>query len=260
MLIVQRQRQLLTLLQQRQAASLDELAAALGVSASTVRRDLDALEVKGLAKRTHGGAVYRGEPDAATVQPAPTIALATRMTQNVAAKIAIGRAAAALVEPGMTVLLDGGSTVIVAARFITARPIQVVTTSLTLAQHFKDDDDVELILAGGSLYPRTEVFTGSLTSAALEKLNADLLLTSMAGVYEDEVYNINLAMARIERVMMQQATSRVLLMDASKFGRRSLARVAGVEEFEAILTDDAVPQADQDRLGDRLQICANGPQ
>ena len=253
MLIIQRQDRLLELLRQRGSAQLDELAEAVGVSASTVRRDLEAIEQRGLIERTHGGAVYTGEP--ADTPRSPSVALAARMNENVVAKQAIGAVAAALVQPNMTVMLDGGSTVVYAARQITARPIRVVTNSLTIAELFKDDDDAELLLTGGTLYPRTEVTTGAIATGTLAELHADLLLTSMAGLDEQSVYNINLAMARVEQVMMQQASHTVLLMDASKFGRRSLTRVAAAAEFDRILTDGAVANGWIDHFGDRLVVC-----
>jgi DeoR/GlpR family transcriptional regulator of sugar metabolism len=267
MLIVERQDRLVELLRDRGAGELDELAEAVGVSASTVRRDLEALEQRGLVRRTHGGAVLVNQgtdadplpakPQAAAGSSAPGEALAARMTERVEAKRAIGAVAAAMVQPQMTVLLDGGSTVVYAATQIVARPIQVVTNSLTIAQHFKDDDQVELLLLGGELYPRTEVTLGPIAAGTLAELHADLLLVSLAGIWGDAAFNINLDMARLERLMMQQAARSVLLMDQSKFGRKSLVRVCGLDEVDAVVTDTPPPAEYAATLGERLTVVSD---
>src|SRR5947199_7491931 len=100
-------------------ATLDELVKALAVSESTVRRDLEALDLGGHLKRTHGGAVYAGE-----VRALP--AFEDRAATATAEKQAIGRTAAALLDDGDTVLLDGGTTTLEVARALLGRPMQVV--------------------------------------------------------------------------------------------------------------------------------------
>ena len=258
MLIIERQQKIVDILRDRKAAQLEELAQALDVSASTVRRDLESLELRGLVERTHGGAVYKGEP--AKPQPisayggTPGEALAERMSDHVDQKQAIGRYAASLIQPQMTLFLDGGSTVIYAARLIAARPIQIVTNSLSIANLFADDEQVELLLIGGSLYPRTGVMVGPLATGCLADLHADLLLFSLAGIYGDEAFNQNMAMAQVEQAMLRQAARSVLLMDSGKFGRKSLARVCGVAEVDQIVTDSNVPQQYRDQLGERLVV------
>ncbi len=260
MLIVERHNRILATLRQNQTAQLEDLARELDVSVSTVRRDLEALELRGLLERTHGGAIFRPETNGtsgATVAGLGGtlgVALTARMNAQVEQKQAIGRAAAAMVEPHMTVLLDGGSTVVYAARQITARPIQIVTNSLAIANHFADQDDVELLIIGGNLYPRTGVTLGAIATGCLADLHADLLLFSLAGIYGQEAYNINLTMAQVEQVMMQQAARSVMLMDSAKFGRKSLVRVCGLAEVQHIITDVGVPDDYRDQLGQRLII------
>ena len=251
MLIVERQQRILELVRGRKTVQLDELARELDVSSSTVRRDLEALEERGIVDRTRAGAIYR---DPVSGDRSASVALATRMAEHIAEKRAIGAAAAALVQPQMTVLLDGGSTVVQAAHFIEARPIQIVTNSISIAHHFKDDDQVEILLAGGSLYPRTEVTVGPITTGTLAELHADLLLFSLAGIYDDAAFNMNLQMARVEQVMMQQATESVMLMDSSKFGRKSLARVCGLDEVDRIITDSGVDDQWRERLEKTLVV------
>lgn len=265
MLIVERQQRVLDILQAQQAAQLDDLAQRLGVSASTIRRDLDALERKGLVERTHGGAVYRGDKADSAAAPAAAsngnggatqgnIVLAERMKEHVAAKRAIGIYAAAQIQPHMTLLLDGGSTVIYAAQQIRARPLQVVTSSLSIANLFADDDQVELLLIGGNLYPRTGVMVGPIATGCLADLYADLALFSLAGIYDDAAFNINLPMVQVEQAMMRQATRSLMLMDSTKFGRKSLVRVCGLSEVDQIVTDAGVSDAWRQQLGERLVV------
>lgn len=251
MLIVERQSRLLEIIKRRQVAELAELCTELDVSISTVRRDLEALEARGVVQRTHGGVIYRGET---LDKPGPVNALASRMNESIQAKEAIARYAASLVQPQMTVFMDAGSTVIYAARAITVRPIQVVTTSLSIANHYADDERVELTLTGGNLYPRTGAMVGTLARQCLSELHADLCLFSVAAIDEHAAYNINLEMARVEQMMMQRANRNVMLMDATKFGRKSLVKVCGVDEVDVTVTDASIGKAWVDRLGDRLVV------
>lgn len=255
MLIVERQQRVLELLKQRGSAQLEDIARELDVSTSTVRRDLTLLESRGLVDRTHGGAVYRGDTNVERVPVInPHAPLADRMNEHVAEKQAIARAAANLVKPHMTVLLDGGSTVIFAAREIKARPIQVVTNSLAIANLFADDDQVEILLIGGNLYPRIGVLVGPVATGCLADLHADLLLFSLAGIFDEAAFNINMTMAEVEQVMLQQAARSVMLMDSSKFGRKSLVRVCSLNEVNQIITDDGVNDEWRSRLGSQLHV------
>lgn len=253
MLIVERHQKILELLKQRLTVQLEDLARELNVSTSTVRRDLEVLEEQGYAKRTHGGAIYIGG-EAQSPHGISGQTLTERMDEAIAAKMAIGALAASLVKPQMTVLMDGGSTVIYAARQITARPLQVVTDSLAIATLFHDDDQVETLLIGGSLYPRTGITIGPIATGTLAELHADLLLFSLYGILGDSVYNVNIGMAEVEQAMLRQATRCALLMDSSKFGRKSLARVCGIDELDHIITDSNIDPQWKDQLGNKLVI------
>ena len=253
MLIINRQQRLIELLRDQKTAELEDLARQLEVSGSTIRRDLEALEKQGVVARTHGGAIYRGE-EAVRKSEGTETALTARMGEKVEAKQAIARYAASLVQPNMTLLLDGGSTVIYACHLIVVRPLQVVTNSLAVAGHFADDKQVEVTLVGGRLYPRTGVMIGPIATGCLADLHADLCLFSAAAVHEDAAYNINLDMARVEQVMIQQAARSILLMDSSKFGRMSLVRICSLGEVDRIVTDEAIDPSWTERLGERLVI------
>ena len=247
MLIVERQKRLLDIIKEQKTVQLETLAEALAVSSSTVRRDVEVLEQQGLVERTHGGVIFRPRNTS-------SLALEERLREQVEAKRAIGAVAAKLVEPGMTVYLDGGSTIQYCISQIDARPLQVVTNSLTVANHFAPDDRVELLVLGGSHYPRTGVLVGPVTTQALGGLHADLLLFSCAGLFENEVFNSNLVMTEVERLAIKQAARKICLIDSTKFGRKSLARICGVEELDLLITDAGVSERWVRELGGRLQV------
>ena len=163
MLAETRRHRLLDLITRQGYATLDELVKVLGVSESTIRRDLEALDLSGSIKRTHGGAVYTGE-----VRSMP--AFDERTGTAAAEKRAIGQAAAALVEDGDTVLLDGGTTTLEVARALVGRQVQVVTNSLPIAQLLASSPQTDLILIGGYVYPRTGVALGPLAIATMRTI------------------------------------------------------------------------------------------
>ena len=184
MLVETRRRHLLELISRQGFATLDELTKRLGVSESTVRRDLEALDVAGSVKRTHGGAVYSGE-----LRSMP--AFDDRTQTAVAEKKAIGRATAALVEDGDTVLLDGGTTTLEVARALLGRQVQVVTNSLPIAQLLASSQSTDLILIGGYVYPRTGVAMGPLAIATMQGIRVRKAILGAGGIVADGIYNSN---------------------------------------------------------------------
>src|SRR5437868_5421254 len=160
MLMAERQSRLQELLARRGMANLDAIASELSVSQSTVRRDVEALEKRGLVTRTHGGALWVGEPTTAGGRP---YAFDQRMGYQLDAKRQIARAAKSLITPGQTILLDGGTTTFYLAQELPGQPLQIVTNSLPIANLFLSDEQVELILTGGLVYPRYGVLLGPMS-------------------------------------------------------------------------------------------------
>src|SRR5688500_5771398 len=176
MLIPQRQSRLSDLLARRGMSDLDSLAAALKVSLSTVRRDVEVLESQGLVKRTHGGAIWVGDRNST----ARADAFDQRMAVRADVKARIARAAKQLVNDGETILIDGGTTTFHFAQELTGRNLQIVTNSLPIAQLFADDERVELLLTGGLDYPRYGVLLGRQTEQTLATIHARTVLRSSA--------------------------------------------------------------------------------
>src|ERR1700677_4072298 len=143
MLIEERQSRLADLLARQGMSDLDSLSELLNVSQSTIRRDVEGLVQKGLVRRTHGGVIWVGDRTNTTVRP---YAFDQRLSDHVESKRKIAKAAAGLVEPGQTILIDGGTTAYYLAEALVGASLQLVTNSLPIAELFLNDDKVELIL------------------------------------------------------------------------------------------------------------------
>ena len=202
----------------------------LGVSESTIRRDLEALDLAGSIKRTHGGAVYTGE-----VRSMP--AFDERTGTAAAEKRAIGLAAAALLEDGDTVLLDGGTTTLEVARALVGRRVQVVTNSLPIAQLLASSQQTDLILIGGYVYPRTGVALGPLAIATMQSIRVRTAILGAGGIVAEGIYNSNSLLVETERQMMSCGQEIMIVADHTKFGRLALARLCGLEEVDQVVVD-----------------------
>jgi DeoR family transcriptional regulator, fructose operon transcriptional repressor len=232
MLAETRRRLLLDLIARQGFASLDELVKTLGVSESTVRRDLETLDLAGSVKRTHGGAVGSGE-----VRAMPP--LEDRVASATAEKQAIGRATSDLVEDGDSVLLDGGTTTLEVARVLAARSIslQVVTNSLPIAQLVTSSKSIDLILIGGYVYPRTGVALGPFAIATMQGIRVNKAILGAGGIMAEGIYNSNLLLVETERQMMLCAQEVIIVADHTKFGRLALSRLCGLDEIRRVVTD-----------------------
>ena len=234
-----RRRRLRELISRRGYATLEELIRELNVSESTVRRDLEALDLSGAVKRTHGGAIYSGESRGPALPP-----FDERTHTAMAEKRAIGEATAALIEDGDTVLLDGGTTTLEVARALLAREIhvQVVTNSLPIAQLVAAGAGVDLILIGGYVYPRTGVALGPLAIAMMQGIRVQKVVMGAGGIVADGVYNSNLLLVETERRMMACGQEVVIAADHTKFGRPALARLCGLDEVTRVVCDAQTPE------------------
>jgi len=251
----ERRGRLLDLIRVRGFAALEELVRELGVSESTVRRDLDALEEQGAAKRTHGGVLYAGGM--------PRLAeFDERQPANWAAKRAIASRAAEVIGDGETVLLDGGTTTYEVARLLVGRSLQVVTNSLPVANLFASESRSDLVLLGGYVSPRTGVCLGPYANELLGRLHVTTTVLSAAGIADEGLFNAHLLLAETEQAMLRAASRVIVVADSSKFGKKSLTLVAPLAEIDAFVSDDGLAEDWRTRIsaaGSELIIAAIPP-
>jgi DeoR family transcriptional regulator, fructose operon transcriptional repressor len=231
MLLDQRRQEILNVVEEEGFVSLQLLTERAGVSESTVRRDLEYLEKIGQIRRTRGGAAYVGES---------LTTLDERSTHALAEKQAVGRAAADLVPPGETVLLDGGTTTLEVARHLGNRSLQVVTNSLPVAMLLSNQSQIELITIGGYVYPKTGVALGPLAMAALAQVHVRKLFMSVGGITERGLYNSNTLLAETERSMLSAAEEVIVVTDSSKLGHSALAHLCPLDRVHRMVVDSGI--------------------
>lgn len=233
MLAEERRSRLLELVRTSGFAALPDLADALAVSESTVRRDLDFLEEAGTAKRTHGGVFYTGSspklPHFDERQPAQWDK-----------KKAIAARAAQLVQDGDTLLLDGGTTTYEMARLLVGRHLQIVTNSLPVANLFAAGATTDLILVGGYVYPRTGVSLGPYANQMLASLNVRRTVLSVAGINDRGFFNSNLLLVETERAMLNASEEVIVVADSTKFGHQSLAHLCSLDRVDYLVVDHEI--------------------
>lgn len=246
MLIPARQSRIKELLAERGMGDHEWLAAELKVSPSTIRRDLEMLEQAGLVQRTHGGVIWVGDKD----KPPGTrpYAFDQRMGYQIDAKRKIAKVAANLVQAGDTVLVDGGTTTYYLADELADRPMQLVTNSLPISNLFINNDQVELILTGGLLYPRYGVLLGPMAESLIGSIHTKTLFMSVAGIHQGMMYNQNMLLVQAERKMMQQAQQTVLLVDSTKFGQQALCQLCEMSEIDIVVTDSDLSVEDREKI------------
>ncbi len=213
-------------------ADLHTLASRFSISLSTVRRALDELEAKGVLRRHHGGASL-----VETDELSREYDFIARDERQSAEKFAIAQAVAGLVQPGMTVILDGGTSTYAVARLLVAKRLQVVTNSLPIAGLFSEIGSLETIVTGGSIYNRLGVLVGPFCEQAFSQIHADIAILGGAGITEAGVWNHNALIVAAQRRMIAAAERTVFVLDRSKFGRKALSLTTGFDKGHTIATD-----------------------
>jgi DeoR/GlpR family transcriptional regulator of sugar metabolism len=230
----ERQHRIGEYLQEVEFASLEEIARQVEASTSTVRRDLTALEASGLVRRTHGGArIVTPKTD--------EFAFSARDTHQLAEKEAIGRACAALIQPNQSVIIDAGTTVYHVARYLESKSPQIITNSLPVANLFASANRVEVVVSGGVIYPRLGVLVGPLAVEAFAKIHVDVAIMSAGGISLEGITNSHGLLIDIQRAMINAAQKVVFCFDHTKFGRKSVLPLCGLDCVDQVVTDHAAP-------------------
>lgn len=241
-----RHARILSELQELERIETAAFAQVLGVSEMTLRRDLDELAAEGALVRTHGGA-QRG-PRRSMEPP-----FRLRAQEASESKLAITRAAAALVGDGESVGLDVGTTgITVVEHWATRTDLTLVTSNLRTAWAASEVLDLtrsRLIVVGGVVRADELSMAGTTALATLDALRVDTAIVSVAGLHHGTgATDYNLDDAAVKKKITDGATRVIALADGRKIGAQTFARICPTNVIDVLITDSDADAAELHRL------------
>ncbi|MFJ5222110.1 DeoR/GlpR family DNA-binding transcription regulator [Streptomyces sp. NPDC088400] len=230
MLAAERRDHLIGLLARAGKIVAKDVAAELGISEDSVRRDLRDLAAEGLCQRVYGGAL--------PVSPA-VADYAARHSVAPDGKQKVAAVAAALVRPGGALILDGGTTALAVARALPQDlACTVITHSPTIAAALLDHTRAELFLLGGRVFKHSAVTCGVAAVEAAQNVSADLCLLGVTGVHPEAGLTTGDAEeAAMKRILSARAADTYILASSEKIGTASRFRVLPWEKVSGLITD-----------------------
>lgn len=227
----ERERRILEILLAEKRADVSELARRLGVSQVTVRKDLDALEARGVILREHGYACLRSPDD-----------MNGRLAYHYEEKLKIARAAARLVSSGETVMIESGSCCALLAEELARKSASIITNSAFIAARVRALPGARVILLGGAYQNDSEVTVGPLLAECARNFLVDRLFIGTDGYSPREGFtNADHMRAQAVRDMALQASGVVVLTESEKFSRRGVVPLRLEARIRAVITDAGIP-------------------
>ena len=243
MFAVERRSRIISLLNEKESVSVQEAARMFNVSEETIRRDLDYLEERNMLTRTHGGAVL-------PVGSKPEISYELRSRINITGKDRIGRAAAAFVGEGDTIILDASTSAFFVAKHIkNKRNVTVITNAENVITELCAAEGIELISTGGVLRRKSMSYVGSAAETSLAAYHANKLFFSCMGfTFESGLTDSNGQESDMKKIMIERCQKIFFLCDHTKFGRVGYAATAKPEDIDTLITDEEPGPATGEKL------------
>ncbi len=217
--------------------TVNELAAMFGVSAMTVRRDLETIADKGLIERTHGGAVLSRDHNLLQ-EP-----IEMRLAENAEEKKAIGRAAAQLIKPGDKVYITGGTTTYWVAKALVNRAgLTIITNSLPIANVLCGCKELDVIIVGGVLRHTDYAIVGRFAESMVMDMRMDKVIVGTGGVHPQYGVTNEYSLERmIGGTNLSLSENIIVLADHTKIGRVATSRTADVSQIRTLVTSRLAP-------------------
>ena len=230
----ERQQRILVILKEMSSIRVSELAEKFDVSESTIRRDLQDMQEKGMLTRTHGGAVGT---DRTSFEPS----FKEKEAEKHDEKSNIGIIASQMVEDGDTIILDAGTTTLEIAKHLTEKNITVITNSIDVANEFSNRENVELIVTGGSLRLNTRAMVGHVAEDMLKNFRVDKAFIGTNGIsIEEGITTPNFMEAQTKRAMISVANKVIVVADSSKFNKVCFSVICPIRSVSTILSSDDI--------------------
>ncbi|MGL4344734.1 MAG: DeoR/GlpR family DNA-binding transcription regulator [Cellulosilyticaceae bacterium] len=249
MLALERRHRMIEIIQKEKSVKVLELSKQFEVTEETIRRDLDKLEKQGIVEKTYGGAILVGQGDERKVDR-EDLPFDHRVRQNTSGKERIGRAIAAMLEEGETIILDSSTTCLEVAKHLALfEKLTVITNGISALAVLSGYEKLNIVSTGGTLRKKSLSLIGPTAKTNINSYYADKAIISCKAV--DQIRGImdsNELEAEIKQAFATVAKQVVLAVDSEKLGKGALHKVLDLENIYAIVTDAPVGQQWEDVL------------
>jgi len=243
---VSRRKDILNLLSEKGEVLVAELSQMFNVSEVTIRNDLDQLEQKNTLIRARGGAL-KFETSVAIDQR-----LADKSKINLKEKAKIGKKAAQMVKESDTIIIDSGSTTAELVRNLPdLQDLTVITNAINIANLLGNSNNINMIMPGGYLRKNSLSLVGPLAEKSLRNFNVDKVFLGVDGFdTKHGIFTPNVEESRLNEIMIEISKEVIVLVDSSKFKKRSLAFICTIDKINKVITDSNISEEDKRRLLD----------
>ena len=250
MMISERHRQIIEELKKNPDVSVRELSQKLFVSEPTIRRDFTELHQKGIITKVYGGAMLNTE---AAYRETPFF---LRETEQSITKSEMGKRAAALVQDGDVVMLDGSTSAYHAVAYLSRFKNLTVITSGAKTALAAAEANLRTFCTGGQMIIHSYSYVGKQAEDFVRSVNADVLFFSCHGLdLQGRMSDNAIEEANLRQVMFEHSKRKVLLCDSSKIGKTCFYNMGNVADIDEIISDKELPSAIIERLGTGLKPC-----
>ena len=243
MVVDDRRKRILELINKNGSVRVTELSSLLNISEVTIRTDLADMESKGLLTRVHGGAV-------SSYKPYYSMNLNQRMSTNQEQKEIIAKKIADMIEDNDTIMLNSGTTTLLVFRAIPENlNLNIVTNSISIALEGASKPNFNIILLGGLINTKYQFTFGDDAVKQLKSYHADKLILSVDGIDSEHGFSTYYDKeAEIDRIMLEQANINIVAADHSKFNHRAFTKIFDLSVCDYIVTDSSVPDTLESEL------------
>ena len=227
-----RKQKIMDLLKENGSVKVAELSEMFKISEVTIRSYLADMEQKGLLSRIHGGAI-------SSYKPYYSMDMTQRLEANQSEKVEIATKISNMIEPNDTVMLNSGTTTLLAFRkFPQEYNLNIVTNSIAIALEASGNPNYNVVLIGGSLNTKYQFSFGADAISQLKKYHADKFVLSVDGIDADGGFTTYYDKeAEVDRVMIEQSDKCIVAADFSKFNRSAFVKIADISVADCIVTN-----------------------
>ncbi|WP_296101400.1 DeoR/GlpR family DNA-binding transcription regulator [uncultured Agrobacterium sp.] len=233
----ERHRIILSAIQEKPVVTVQDIAELTDASEATIRRDIASLHVQGKLRRVRGGAEAVHPPQLGNLAARP---FRVSESVNIDKKRAIARKAVDLCEEGDAIIINGGTTTFQMVHYMSARRLQVMTNSFAIAEHLVKHSKCNVSVPGGAIYRDQSLILSPFENDAIRNFYARSIFIGAQGVGALGIMESDAMVIQSEQKLMRQAEELIVMVDSSKFRKRSSLILTPLDTVSTIITDEDI--------------------